>query len=337
MRGIEKLYGILAIIIAQAIPLSALDPTIPLYLLNGNIGIGTTTPFNRLTVATDGPSDDIQGLFTNTVGGAGIELNRTATHRAAQILFSTNREVEWYVGVVRRGGSQTSGFHFTREYDVHAKGSVMTLSTNGNVGIGTTLPATALHVKSPGTTISTFESINAGNFAFIGLKNAAGQNAFIGNDSAGTLHFQTPGRDFSSKLVIDSYGKVGIGTTSPSANLDVRGDVVVSNRVAINAPINSNYQLTVGGTIKAEDMILNLENWADYVFEKNYPLLPIKDVDTFIKINKHLPGVPSEKELKKSGLSLAKMQVIQMQKIEELTLYIIQLESRIKALEEAKK
>ena len=84
-------------------------------------------------------------------------------------------------------------------------------------------------------------------------------------------------------------------------------------------------------------MILNLENWADYVLEKNYPLLPIKDVDTFIKINKHLPGVPSEKELKASGLSLAKMQTIQMKKIEELTLYIIQLESRIQALEEARK
>ncbi len=286
MRGIKKLYGILAIIIALAIPLSAVDPNIPLYLLNGNIGIGTTTPITTLDISGD----------LNVRGGAFV-----------------------------KNGLQIG-------YDqVQALGKISFHSSH----------------KTPGDQYFTGLTYNNSSAKFR-LENSSVSNVDIQFGSEGnyqTLAFQSVEWNESQKRKIPTTrmaikggtGFVGIGVINPSEKLWVSGNAVISNRVAINAPINSNYHLTVGGTIKAEDMILNLENWADYVLEKNYPLLPIKDVDTFIKINKHLPGVPSEKELKASGLSLAKMQTIQMKKIEELTLYIIQLESRIQALEEARK
>ncbi|REJ85282.1 MAG: hypothetical protein DWQ44_01110 [Bacteroidetes bacterium] len=72
--------------------------------------------------------------------------------------------------------------------------------------------------------------------------------------------------------------------------------------------------------------------WADYVFDENYFLLPIKDLDKFIKENKHLPGVPSAAEVEDKGVDLLEMQTILLKKIEELNLYVIHLESRINEL-----
>ena len=72
--------------------------------------------------------------------------------------------------------------------------------------------------------------------------------------------------------------------------------------------------------------------WPDYVFSDNYKLLSLKEVDDFIKEKKHLPGIPSEKEVKEEGLSISDMMAKQMQKIEELTLYMIDLKKENDAI-----
>ena len=87
-----------------------------------------------------------------------------------------------------------------------------------------------------------------------------------------------------------------------------------------------NYKLFVEGGILTEKVkvaLRNTSNWADYVFADNYKLMPLKEVEKFVAVNKHLPGIDSASELSKNGLDLAEMQSKQMQKIEELTLYII--------------
>ena len=87
-----------------------------------------------------------------------------------------------------------------------------------------------------------------------------------------------------------------------------------------------NYKLFVEGGILTEKVKVALRstsNWADYVFADTYKLMPLKEVEKFVAINKHLPGIDSASELSKNGLDLAEMQSKQMQKIEELTLYII--------------
>ena len=95
---------------------------------------------------------------------------------------------------------------------------------------------------------------------------------------------------------------------------------------------NPGEKLEVAGTVKAYDMNITMDNWADYVFEKDYKLMNLTELESYIKTNKHLPGVPDEKELKKSGLSVAKIQTKHMEKIEESVLYILQLKKENESL-----
>lgn len=93
-------------------------------------------------------------------------------------------------------------------------------------------------------------------------------------------------------------------------------------------------------TEKVKVALRSTANWADYVFANDYKLQPLKEVETFINENKHLPGVSSADELVKNGLDLADMQAKQMEKIEELTLYAIeqnkQIEMQNKDIQELK-
>lgn len=104
-------------------------------------------------------------------------------------------------------------------------------------------------------------------------------------------------------------GKLGIGTTSPRGALDVNGSVY------------------------AKEIIVTEEDWADFVFDDSYKLPTLKDVETHIKVNKHLMDIPRASEISEKGVNVAEMQVKLLQKIEELTLYIIEQQKRIEVLE----
>ena len=115
-------------------------------------------------------------------------------------------------------------------------------------------------------------------------------------------------------------GKVGIGgiTTFPT-NL-----------------IYANYRLFVKGGILTDEVRVKLSTsstWADYVFAEGYKLKSLKELEDFITKNNHLPNVPSGNQVKEEGINVADMARIQQEKIEELTLYIIQQNKRIEALE----
>ncbi len=87
--------------------------------------------------------------------------------------------------------------------------------------------------------------------------------------------------------------------------------------------------LTVDGTIKAREVKVQTDVWSDFVFSPDYNLRPLNEVKSFIKDNRHLPGVPSEKEVIAEGIDLAAMNAVLLQKIEELTLYIIEQQKNI--------
>ncbi len=92
--------------------------------------------------------------------------------------------------------------------------------------------------------------------------------------------------------------------------------------------------IAVNGTVTARELRVTDVGWADYVFKEDYPLLPLESVAEFIKANKRLPGIPSEKEIVDNGLKLSRMLSMQMQKIEELTLHLIALKKENVALKE---
>ncbi len=95
---------------------------------------------------------------------------------------------------------------------------------------------------------------------------------------------------------------------------------------------NSTYKLSVNGKVRAKEVRVDT-NWADFVFENDYALPALSEVERHITENKHLPGIPSAAEVEAEGVELGTISSKLLQKIEELTLYVIAQEKRIEALE----
>ena len=123
--------------------------------------------------------------------------------------------------------------------------------------------------------------------------------------------FRLFGNDFPSSLltIAQTTGNTGIGK------------------------LPTTYKLDVAGSIRADEIIVNTEG-ADFVFEENYKLRSLKEVELFIKQNKHLPDIAPASKMQSSGLNVSEMNTRLLQKVEEQTLYIIDLS---KQLEELKK
>ena len=101
--------------------------------------------------------------------------------------------------------------------------------------------------------------------------------------------------------------------------------------------INGGYKLAVNGSVKCREVVVENLDWPDYVFEKTYPLASIEEVEKFIQKNGHLPKIPSAETVKQNGQHLGETQKLMMEKIEELTLYIIQLKKEIDILKSKNK
>jgi hypothetical protein len=130
-------------------------------------------------------------------------------------------------------------------------------------------------------------------------------------------------------------GNVGIGKAPTGFDLDVAGQSNFDGRVKIGAnvfPTDASYELSVGGGIIAEEVLVRLQPWPDYVFAPSYELKPLAEVESYIAQQKHLPGVASAKQVETEGLNLGQMQKAQMEKIEELFLHVIALDKEMKAL-----
>jgi hypothetical protein len=188
------------------------------------------------------------------------------------------------------------------------------------VGIGTKYPKNRLHVRGR-LGVVTIESVDraqspiwinlndqGGNKGWIGYGGSAGIELDVWNSENGPIRMATNNKE---RLRIGSNGNVGIGTTTPIPG----------------------YKLTVNGGIYALDLRIrpNLNNTADFVFEDDYDLMALDQVKSEIKKNKHLPGIPSAKQMVEEGVSVAEMQAKLLQKIEELTLYMIEQNEKIEA------
>ncbi len=115
-------------------------------------------------------------------------------------------------------------------------------------------------------------------------------------------------------------------------NMKVDGKIVVGATTVSKTEISSN-SAVINGTVKAREVIVTNKNWPDYVFKNGYKLNTLSEVESYIDQHGHLPNVPSEAEVETNGFNVSSMQGVMLEKIEEMTLYIIELEKRVNELE----
>ncbi len=122
------------------------------------------------------------------------------------------------------------------------------------------------------------------------------------------------------------------GTAHFSGQTRVDGKLLVGSPVL---PVQGNHELYVNGSIIAEEIKVELQgNWPDYVFETSYPLMPLAEVEEFVQVHKHLPGVPSMSEIaQEGGFELGDMNRRLLEKVEELTLYLFEQQKQIDVLQ----
>ena len=142
-----------------------------------------------------------------------------------------------------------------------------------------------------------------------------------------------------TRFGVYGFATKGSAATSRAYAVYASGDLKVTERLFIGTTETdednaSSYELLVDGEAIMEEAVIKLTgDWPDYVFENDYDLKPLIEVQSFIDENGHLPNVPSAKVLEAAdGVAIGEMQRIMMEKIEELTLYTIDQENRIKAL-----
>ncbi|MBX7142541.1 MAG: hypothetical protein K1X63_15815 [Chitinophagales bacterium] len=260
----------------------------------GNTGMGTSSPQVRLHLSG---TDEVLRL-----DGTNPYMQFFSASAAKAYIQSTGNDFR--LGTV---GTNTSG----KVQITAGSSTAMTINSSGNVGIGTTSPAGKLHLKGNNEVLRI-----EGTDAFIQFYSGTTAKAFI---------WRT-GNDFKlGTSTGNSTGRMILGTAGGGDQLWLLADGRVSIGTSAAA---TGYKLSVDGKVMCEELRVEMSPWADYVFHEDYKLRPLTEVESFIQANKHLPGVPSAAEIESAGLDVGQMQATMMEKIEELTLYVIDLQKQ---------
>jgi hypothetical protein len=171
--------------------------------------------------------------------------------------------------------------------------------------------------------------------------NAGYASMIMGSDGANGIidsraDMNTPG---NGRLLLNFYcGNDVLACTGAQGgsvflcNNSVNSRVVIGDGVLGNSN-HANAKLQVGGKIVAKELyILNSGNWPDYVFDSSYTVMPLTQTEAFYRQHHHLPGVPSAAQVDSTGIDVAQMSAILLQKVEELTLIIVEQQKQIDAL-----
>lgn len=286
----------------------------------GTIGGGASHTVSGQSATVGGGFDnEASGNFNTIAGGTGNTTNLIASTVGGG---QDNTADGWYATVpggafntAQGSGTFAAGYrakanhmgafvwadHSATEADFASTGTNQFLiRAAGGVGIGTNSPAGALHLNTAtGEPPSGLPASNNG--LVLGLESLAGYKWI---------------QSYGGKLALNPEGNnVGIGTTDPTSKLEVAGGDI---RVTDGSFIDD------GTTLDTPD----------YVFEDGYPLMSLADLQTYIAREKHLPNVPSAEEIKRGGLNLSQFQMRLLEKVEELTLYVLAQQAEIEAQNE---
>ncbi|MBI2722656.1 MAG: hypothetical protein HYX39_10825 [Bacteroidetes bacterium] len=280
---------------------------------NGNVGIGNTAPLAKLHVSGTGIFSGKVGIGTNAPTGK-LEVVETAQDQYGLVVGDLSGKS---LMVVPNLG--TAGYNpLSNSADV----GIIFRNQNGNPG-------------NAGLTIAPHSAVNSGiritstGYLGVGTSNPTSKLTVdaAGGEGLGIICMPTPNTKAIS--VFNNNSHQYVFSVYPSGYTHI-GSLTTANPAA-------GYKLTVDGKIGSREVLVSLQNpWPDYVFEKNYKLTSLDAVQAYVKENKHLPNIPAAAELNKNecSLNLGQMQSKQMEKIEELYLYLFEMK---KEMEELKK
>ncbi len=272
----------------------------------GNVGIGVITPLDRLHI------NPVRPIIMGYNGGSGVYGSHVGFNMTINTQSVPNK-VTKLGGTSQNGGAITTvDYYGNYSLQTYNGGSEVASTINyapqfvfsnaGNLGIGVATPNEPLEIAGTGRM---FLGDGGGSARKGLLIDAVEDGTYV------RLHAYNYGTLSSMNLIINPYGggNVGIGTTNPGS-----------------------YKLAVLGSIHATSVVVET-GWSDYVFDKDYRLAPLSEVEAHIKAEKHLPGIPSAAEVAEKGVSLGDMQSKLLAKVEELTLHLIAQEKTLTAVQ----
>lgn len=231
-------------------------------------------------------------------------------------------------GGPKSASANQSMFHI-RQRTLHSSfSSRFVVKTNGNVGIGVDVNDILLKNQRLVVTDNDAKKIDLHvmGFSLIDGKNAS---LLLGSETGAA--FGEWGIEYND------YGPIsGMNFWKPNGSNGFGNYFMFlsdQGNVSIGTNNSEGYKFAVNGDMIAEKVVVKLNaDWPDFVFTKKYDLMPLEDVELFIKENSHLPNVPSAQEVKTGGIDLGAMDATLLQKVEELTLYVIELKKEIEGL-----
>jgi len=296
-------------------------------LSNGNVGIGLTSPLGRLDIKSSGTS---YLTCLNIVDNASV---------AKTSLFHSGGS--FYLGMATAASLADASSDFTQRIRIYEPtttatnpiiqlgASNFTMLQNGNIGINTTAPTQMVHM-------------NNGAILLQGTVNGLGGPQILFGGTPATAQYGEWGIEYLSVTGTQEYG---LNFWKPSGSHKMDGTLggfnyglFLNNDGNIGMgvdpwKIDAAYKLSVNGAIRCTKVSVEI-GWADYVFNEEYKLMPLNELEKFVSENNHLPNIPPASEIEKNGLDLGNLQVKQMEKIEELTLYIIEMNKTMQAQNE---
>ncbi len=300
---------------------------------NGNVGIGTSTPIDKLQVSNGFITAGTSSATSGTLQFAGYYHNDNILNTygsqyssgATSIGYAVKQKVGSKGLVSSAGNSSFKKGMLIIDNEMEflsapasnvAIDSDVTLTSrfiikeNGNVGIGTRTPNATLQIGDSDNSGSPSSEIEVKRLSLAPVTHSGSDWFFTTRDNNPYANLDI-GYGNNKTLTLRHDGNVGIGTTETGT-----------------------HKLAVDGTIGAREIKVEAGAWSDFVFNKDYDLKDLEEVENYIKVNNHLPDIPSEQEVKENGIQLGEMDAKLLQKIEELTLYMIEINKEVKSLKE---
>ncbi len=256
--------------------------------------------------------------WVNTSGNPTTSTSEAITRNGNVAIGVSAPSVRFHVR-----GNATNGSPFVY-FDDGFMGDRYSFLTDGGLGAEFRMNSGASRVRSTGTLSFLGDAVNGAPFIYLNDGVLADRYAFISDKGSGAEF-----RMNSSVARIHSTGNLGFHVNTGRAVLiEANGNVVVGTP----APTGTQgvYKLNVWGRARANEIVVNTTG-ADFVFAKDYRLRPLGEVEQFIAINQHLPEIPSAQEMQQNGMAVGELQTKLLQKVEELTLYVIEQNKKLEA------